>query len=179
MGIPSIPPSSSFPTVRVLGHKYSGTQFDCFGATNGQNILLDSFIIPANTIGINGYLRISAMYTFPGTGANGKDPLIRIGLTSGNFSTATNIVNNQGFTTQKTYTPFIQMHNKGVQNSNIWTPPQSPGIGNLNNNAVLNSSIDFSQSVTIYFGGTCSNTYGTAEAYDIVRLETFEVEYMP
>lgn len=157
-------------------HRYSNTQFTCAGLTNGQNVLLDSVVIPANTIGPNGALRVSGMYTLPGAGANTKDPLVRVGVTSGTFATAANIVNNQGFTTQKSYQFQTLMHNKGVQNSNVWYPAQSPVMGTTNSPANA-TAVDFSQSVTIYFGGTCLNAFG--DPTDIVRLEMFTVEVFP
>ena len=58
--------------------------------------------------------------------------------------------------------------------ANVWTPPQSSGTGNQGStNFAVFSAVDFSQSVTIYFGGTCNNTY--SDPTDIVRLETFSV----
>lgn len=72
-------------------HRYSNTQFTCAGLTNGQNVLLDSVVIPGNTVGANGMVRIQGLYSFPGAGANTKDPLVRIGPTSGTFATASAI----------------------------------------------------------------------------------------
>lgn len=163
--------STSLPgTPMVLFHAYSNKQFGCDRA-NGSNVVLESVVIPGNTLGPTSLIDICAMYSF--TGNNNKDPLIRIGPTTGNFSTAQNILNNQGLSSTKTFIASIRGHNKNSLSSNIWTPPQSIGLGNMGGNTPMSYAVDFSQSVTIYFGGTCLNGYG--DSTEIVRLETYSV----
>ena len=169
--------------VVCVAHAYSNKQFDCGGRNLGDNVLLDTVVIPAGTMGPTSMIEVYAMYSFPvpvpnplNKGMNGKDPLIRIGPTSGNFATALNILNNQGFSTTRTFTTKILGHNQNSLSANIWTPPQSSGTGNQGSNLTASYAVDWSQSVTLYFGGTCTNTYG--DPTDIVRLETYSVMVM-
>ena len=164
----------SLGTVISVAHGYSAKQFNCAGRLSGDNVLLETVVIPANTLGPNSLIEVYAMFSFPGAGGNGKDPLIRIGPTSGSFLTALNILNNQNLSTTKVFSAHIRGHNMNSVAANIWTPPQSSGTGNQGVlNAVVSYAVDFSQPVSIYFGGTCNNTYG--DGTDIVRLEIFSV----
>jgi hypothetical protein len=150
--------SVSFPF--IIGRKYSGNFFTCNNVAQSVNAQLDSLVIPANTVGANSMLRVTAQWAL--TNGNAIDVLARIGLTSGTFATATNILNNQGFGgTQRVYTMQAIIVNKGVQNSQTGSPPQFPLPGNAGANVELTSAIDFSQSVTIYFGGTNTNSFAS------------------
>lgn len=162
-----------------VAHAYANAQFSCFGLPSGMNVLLATATIPANTLGPTSMVNIKAMFTFPGGGSMAKDALIRIGIAGGTFASAVNILNNQGFTTQKAFIVDITGQNKNSVGSNIWTPPQNPVGGNQGPNIPISYAIDFSQDVIVYFGGTnTAPTTGptdTATANDNVRLETYSI----
>lgn len=150
----------------VIYHKWSNTSFNGL-VGNGVNVELDSLVIPAGTVGPNGRVLVEVAYEFAGN--NNKDPLVRIGHGTNTWAAgAVNMVNNQGFSTQRGYRTLPTIVNKGAVNSNKIYVPQSAALGQTGSTSSVDSTIDFSQDVTIYFGGTMLNAFG--DPADIVRL---------
>lgn len=164
----------TLPTEYVY-HKYSNASFN--GTVgNGVNVLLDTFVIPAGFVGPTGRIECEVAYSF-GPAANAKDPLVRIGHGSAGWATGSvNFLNNQGLTSQNGYRVIPTLVNKGSVNQNRLYPPQSAGLGHTGESDYVDSAVDFSQEVTIYFGGSMLN--GLLDPLDVVRLEWYTVRIL-
>jgi hypothetical protein len=156
-----------------LAHKFSNARMD---ASVGPfaDVFLDSFTVPAYVLGPASGLRITAAYSFPGGGTAPKAPQIRAYLGVGTYaSSATPLLDSRGqFATQATVLLNVTLQNRNAMASNQIRPVDY-GFG-ASPNAFVNSTIDFTQDVTIGFGAL-NNAASTSPA-DQQVLEWFSVE---
>ena len=157
----------------TLARKFSNARMD---ASVGPfaDVFLDSFTVPAYVIGPASGLRITAAYSFPGGGMAPKAPQIRAYVGVGTYaSSATPLLDTRGqFATQATVLLNVTLQNRNAMASNQIRPVDY-GFG-ASSNAFVNSTIDFTQDVTIGFGAL-NNAASTSPA-DQQVLEWFSVE---
>jgi hypothetical protein len=157
----------------TLAHKFSNAKMDASVGPNAD-VLLDSFVIPAYVLGPTSGLRITAAFSFPGTGSANKAPQVRAYYGVGTYAvTATALLDSRGqFFTQKSFLLNVTLQNRNSMASNQ-IRPNDYGIG-ASSNAFSASAIDFSQDVTIAFGAlNNSNSVGTE---DQQVLDWFSIE---
>ncbi len=157
----------------TLAHKFSNARMD---GTVGPNadVLLDSHLIPAYVLGPASALRITAAFSFPGTGTAAKAPQVRAWFGVGTYvSSSTPLFDSRGqFTSQKTFLLNVTLQNKNAMSVNQ-IRPSDYGAG-ASGNAFATSAIDFSQDVTIGFGAL--NNSATVSAADQQVLDWFIIE---
>lgn len=157
----------------TLAHKFSNARMDGTVGANAD-VLLDSFTVPAYVLGPASALRITAAFSFPGTGTASKAPQVRAWFGVGTYaSSSTPLFDSRGqFSTQKTFLLNVTLQNKNSMSVNQ-IRPNDYGVG-ASGNAFSTSTIDFSQDVTIGFGAL--NNSGTVSADDQQVLDWFIVE---
>ena len=157
----------------TLAHKFSNARMDGSVGPNAD-VLLDSHTIPAFVLGPASALRITAAFSFPGTGTAAKAPQVRAWFGVGTYaSSSTPLFDSRGqFSTQKTFLLNVTLQNKNSMAVNQIRPTDY-GIG-ASGNAFSTAAIDFSQDVTIGFGAL--NNSGVASADDQQVLDWFVIE---
>lgn len=157
----------------TLAHKFSNARMDASVGPNAD-VLLDSHTIPAFVLGPASALRITAAFSFPGTGTASKAPQVRAWFGVGTYaSSSTPLLDSRGqFATQKTFLLNVTLQNKNSMSVNQIRPTDY-GIG-ASNNAFSTTAIDFSQEVTIGFGAL--NNSGAVSADDQQVLDWFVIE---
>lgn len=157
----------------TLAHKFSNARMDASVGANAD-VLLDSHTIPAYVLGPASALRITAAFSFPGTGTASKAPQIRAWFGVGTYaSSSTPLFDSRGqFGAQKTFLLNVTLQNKNSMSVNQIRPTDY-GAG-ASGNAFATSTIDFSQDVTIGFGAL--NNSNTVSADDQQVLDWFIIE---
>jgi hypothetical protein len=157
----------------VLAHKFSNARMDASVGANAD-VLLDSHLIPAFLLGPASSLRITAAYSFPGTGSASKAPQIRAYFGVGAYAVSSQpLFDSRGqFSTQKTFLLNVTLQNRNSLSSNQ-IRPNDYGIG-ASGNAFSTSSIDFSQDVSIGFGALNNSTSLSSD--DQQMLDWFCIE---
>ena len=157
----------------TLAHKFSNARMDAsVGAF--ADVLLDSFTIPAYVLGPASGLRITAAYSFPGTGS--RTPEIRAYFGVGSYAvSSTPLFDSRGqFSAQATVLLNITLQNQNSMSANQIRPIDY-GFG-ASGNAFTASTIDFTQDVTIGFGAL--NNSASVSSADVQVLEWFSVEML-
>ena len=159
----------------VLAHKFSNARMDASVGANAD-VLLDSHLIPAFLLGPASSLRITAAYSFPGSGSANKAPQIRAYFGVGAYAVSSQpLLDSRGqFTSQKSFLLNVTLQNRNSLSSNQ-VRPIDYGFG-ASGNAFSVSSIDFSQNVTIGFGAL--NHSSSLSADDQQMLDWFCVEML-
>jgi hypothetical protein len=157
----------------VLAHKFSNARMDASVGANAD-VLLDSHRIPAFLLGPASSLRITAAYSFPGSGSASKAPQIRAYFGVGAYAlSAQPLFDSRGqFTSQKSFLLNVTLQNRNALASNQ-IRPNDYSIG-ASGNAFSTSSIDFSQEVTIGFGAL--NNSSSLSPDDQQMLDWFCIE---
>ena len=157
----------------TIAHKFSNARMDGSVGANAD-VLLDSHTIPAYVLGPASALRITAAFSFPGTGTASKAPQVRAWFGVGTYaSSSTPLFDSRGqFSTQKTFLLNVTLQNKNSISVNQIRPTDY-GAG-ASANAFATSAIDFSQDVTIGFGAL--NNSNTVSADDQQVLDWFVIE---
>ncbi len=157
----------------LLAHKFSNARMD---ASVGPfaDVLLDSFTIPAYVLGPASGLRITAAYSFSGSGS--RTPQVRAWFGVGSYASgATWLFDASGqFTTQASVLLDVTLQNRNALAVNQIRPVDY-GIG-PSGNAFAASAIDFAQDVTIGLGAL--NNSSSTSASDQQVLEWFSVEML-
>ena len=159
----------------TLARRFSNAGMDAsVGAS--ADVLLDSFTIPAYVLGAASGLRITAAFSFSGSGSGGKAPQVRAWFGSGSYaSAAVALLDTRGqFTTQASALLNVTLQNRNSMASNQIRPIDY-GFG-ASGNAFAVSAIDFTQDVTIGFGAL--NNSSSISAGDQQVLDWFSVELM-
>jgi hypothetical protein len=159
----------------TLAHKFSNARMDAsVGAS--ADVLLDSFTIPAYVLGPASGLRITAAFSFPGSGTAAKAPQVRAYFGVGTYAVmATPLLDTRGqFTSQKSFLLNITLQNRNSMASNQ-IRPSDYAIG-ASGNAFSTTAIDFTQDVTIGFGAL--NNSSSLSGDDQQVLEWFSVEML-
>lgn len=150
-------------SITVLGS--SGTPVSVTGNTNETQ--LASIKVPANSMGPNGRLRITTLWSWTNS-ANNKVTRVRLGGAAGTVfgeRTATTTASMQGLT---------QIVNNGAANAQKGRP-----IGSLfapygdSAGVILTSAIDTTVDTTVYISGQLANSGET------ITLEAYTVELIP
>ena len=159
----------------MLAHRFSNAKMDGSVGSNAD-VLLDSCTIPAYVLGPMSGLRITAAFSFPGTGTANKAPQVRAWFGVGTYaSSSTPLLDSQGqFFTQKSFLLYVTLQNRNSMSQNQIRPTDY-NIG-PSSNAFSNATIDFSQDVNIGFGGF--NNSNTASADDQQVLDWFSIELL-
>lgn len=157
----------------VLAHKFSNARMDASVGGNAD-VLLDSHLIPAFLLGLASSLRITAAYSFPGSGTANKAPQIRAYFGLGKYAVSSQpLLDTRGqFTSQKSFLLNVTLQNRNALASNQIRPIDY-AFG-ASGNAYSTSSIDFSQDVTIGFGAL--NNSSSLSADDQQMLDWFCIE---
>ena len=157
----------------TLAHKFSNARMDASVGANAD-VLLASHTIPAYVLGPASALRITAAYSFTGTGSANKAPQVRAYFGVGSYaSSATPLLDSRGqFFTQKSLLLNVTLHNRNSMAENQ-IRPNDYGFG-ASSNAFGTAAIDFSQDVTIGFGAL--NNSGSVSADDQQVLDWFSIE---
>jgi hypothetical protein len=157
----------------VLAHKFSNARMDASVGANAD-VLLDSHLIPAFLLGPASSLRITAAFSFPGSGTANKAPQIRAYFGVGKYAVSSQpLLDSRGqFTFQKSFLLNVTLQNRNALSSNQ-IRPNDYGIG-ASGNAFSTSSIDFSQDVTVGFGAL--NNSNSLSADDQQMLDWFCIE---
>lgn len=157
----------------TLAHKFSNARMD---ASVGAfvDVLLDSFTIPAYVLGPASALRITAAYSFPGSGVASKAPQVRAYFGIGSYAVSSQpLLDSRGqFASQKSFLLHVTLQNRNSMAANQ-IRPNDYAIG-ASSNAFGSASIDFTQDVTIGFGAL--NNSGSASSDDQQVLDWFSVE---
>lgn len=152
-GLPTIPASPTAFATTGPG-AYTGVTT----AVTGQQITL-----PANSLGINGILRITTLWGFPNN-ANTKSGTVAVGGTNFMNASLANVAMAQVLTI---------IYNCGSQSVNAAFPAANPsGIG-APANAINETTVNFANSQTIAIGATI----GTAT--DFMIMHGFLIEVLP
>lgn len=121
--------------------------------------------IPAGAMGANGMLRVRPKFTYTGN-TNLKTLRVRFGGTSlwfgDNGSNASNIGS----------LPFIDIHNRGVANSQIGTPGSVAGVNYQLAGAFLTAAVDTTAAQNLTITGQLAN------GSDTITLEAYTVEIL-
>ncbi len=159
----------------MLAHRFSNAKMDGSVGSNAD-VLLDSCTIPAYVLGPMSGLRITAAFSFPGGGTANKAPQVRAWFGVGTYaSSSTPLLDSQGqFFTQKSFLLHVTLQNRNSMALNQLRQ-NDYGIG-PSNNAFGTSTIDFSQDVSIGFGGF--NNSNSASADDQQVLDWFSIELL-
>lgn len=159
----------------ILAHKFSSARMD---ATVGQNadVLLDSCMIPAYLLGPSSALRITAAFSFPGSGTASKAPQVKAYFGVGTYASGfTTLLDSRGqFAAQKSFLLNVTLQNRNSMAANQ-IRPNDYGIG-ASKNAFANVAIDFTQDVTIAFGAL--NDSNSVSADDQQVLDWFSIEML-
>jgi hypothetical protein len=159
----------------TLAHKYSNASMDGSAGAN-TDVLLDSFTIPAYVLGPASGLRITAAFSFPGTGTGSKAPQVKAYFGVGTYASGfVSLLDSRGqFATQKSFLLNVTLQNQNSMAANQ-IRPNDYGIG-TSGNAFGTANIDFSQNVTIGLGAL-NNSASTSSA-DQQVLNWFSVEML-
>ena len=125
---------------------------------------LASVTVPGGSLGGNGGVRVTAIYSFANATANNKTPRIRFGGTAGTIYYGAN------FTSASTVRVQLEVFNVGTTNSQKGNP-NSVTFGS-SGAAVTTSNIDTTQDFSIFFRGLLT------DATDTIRLESYLVEVL-
>jgi hypothetical protein len=157
----------------VLAHKFSNARMDASVGANAD-VLLDSHLIPAFVLGPTSALRITAAFSFPGSGSAGKAPQIRAYFGVGAYALSSqSLFDSLGqFTTQKSFFLNVTLQNRNSLSSNQIRPNDYTFAASRN--AFINSTIDFSQDVNIGFGAV--NSSSSISTDDQQMLDWFCIE---
>ena len=160
-------------TPLTLAHRFSNAQMDGSMGAN-TDVFLDGFTIPAGVLGPTSALRITAAYSFPGSGIGNKAPQVKAYYGVGSYASSfTNLLDSRGqFTNQKSFVFYVALQNKNSVAVNQ-IRPNDYDLG-VSTNAFAESTVDFSQAVTLGFGAL--NNASSADATDQQRLDWFTVE---
>lgn len=159
----------------TLARKFSNASMDASVGGNAD-VLLDSHTIPAFVLGPASGLRITAAFSFPGSGAANKAPQVRAYFGVGTYaSSSTPLLDTRGqFSSQKSFLLNVTLQNRNAMAVNQIRPIDY-GFG-ASGNAFGTSAIDFSQDVTIGFGGL--NHSNSVSGDDQQVLDWFSIELM-
>ena len=159
----------------TLARKFSNASMDASVGPNAD-VLLDSHTIPAYLLGPASGLRITAAFSFPGRGGANKAPQVRAYFGVGTYaSSSTPLLDTRGqFSSQKSFLLNVTLQNRNAMAVNQIRPIDY-GFG-ASVNAFATSAIDFSQDVTIGFGGL--NNSNSVSADDQQVLDWFSIELM-
>lgn len=160
--------STDFPNVLDKG----GIQVLCKSAVavsapaDTSEDTLATCTVPANAMGANGALRISAQFSVNNT-ANAKNTRVRFSAIGGTIYGGTNIANQTGMVT------WIEIRNRNATNSQVGYSRYDvyAGAGILTSS--LTSAVDTTAATSIVI--TCQK----ATAGETCTLESFLVELMP
>ena len=159
----------------ILAHKFSNARMN---ASVGQNsdVLLDSYTIPAYVLGPSSALRITAAFSFPGTGTASKAPQVKAYFGVGTYASGfTTLLDSRGqFATQKSCLLNVTLQNRNSMSANQ-IRPNDYNIG-ASMNAFAAVAIDFTQDVTIAFGALNSSTSVSADDQQV--LDWFSIEML-
>ena len=159
----------------ILAHKFSNARMN---ASVGQNsdVLLDSYTIPAYVLGPSSALRITAAFSFPGTGTASKAPQLKAYFGVGTYASGfTTLLDSRGqFATQKSCLLNVTLQNRNSMSANQ-IRPNDYNIG-ASMNAFAAVAIDFTQDVTIAFGALNSSTSVSADDQQV--LDWFSIEML-
>ena len=159
----------------TLAHRFSNARMDGSVGSNAD-VLLDSCTIPAYVLGPMSGLRITAAFSFPGTGTANKAPQVRAWFGVGSYaSSSTPLLDSQGqFFTQKSFLLNVTLQNRNSMALNQ-VRQNDYGFG-TSGNAFGTAAIDFSQDVTIGFGAF--NNSSSVSADDQQVLDWFSIEML-
>lgn len=157
----------------TLAHKFSNAKMDGSVGANAD-VLLDSHTIAAYVLGPASALRITAAYSFTGTGTANKAPQVRAWFGVGTYaSSSTPLLDTRGqFSSQRSFVLNVTLQNRNSMAVNQ-IRPNDYGSG-ASGNAFGTAAIDFSQDVTIGFGAL--NNSNIVSADDQQVLEWFSIE---
>lgn len=160
-------------TPLTLAHRFSNAQMDgSVGAS--ADVLLDSHTIAPYVLGPMSGLRISAAFSFSGTGSANKAPQIKawFGIASYASGFYSLLDTRDQFSSQKSFLFNVTLQNKNSMAANQ-IRPNDYGIG-ASGNAFGSAAIDFTQAVTIGFGAL--NNSASANADDRQVLDWLSIE---
>jgi hypothetical protein len=159
----------------TLAHKFSNAGMDGSVGAN-VDVLLDSFTIPAYVLGPAAGLRITAAYSFPGSGSGNKAPQVKAYFGLGSYAAnATALLDTRGqFGSQRSVLLEVTLQNCNAMASNQTRPMDyAPGASV---NAFVATAVDFTQDVTIGFGAL--NNASSSSAADRQVLDWFSIEML-
>jgi hypothetical protein len=160
-------------TPLTLAHKFSNARMD---GTVGANtdVLLDSHTIPAYVLGPMSALRITAAYSFNGSGTANRAPQIKAYFGLGSYASGyySLLDTRDQFSTQKSFLFNVTLQNKNSLLVNQ-IRPNDYALG-ASGNAFASAAIDFTQAVTLGFGAL--NNASSANAADQQVLEWLSIE---
>ena len=157
----------------TLAHKFSNALMDGSMGAN-TDVYLDGHTIAAGVLGPASGLRITAAYSFPGSGTGNKAPQIKAYFGVGSYqSSFTGLLDTRDqFTTQKSFLLSVTLQNKNSMAVNQIRP--NDYTGGVSSNRFGDAAIDFTQAVTIGIGAL--NNASSANASDQQMLEWFSIE---
>ena len=160
-------------TPLTLAHKFSNALMDGSMGAN-TDIYLDGHTIAAGVLGAASGLRITAAYSFLGSGTANRAPQIKayFGVGSYQISFTSLLDTRDQFSTQKSLLLSVTLQNKNSMAVNQIRP--NDYTGGVSGNRFADSAIDFTQAVTIGFGAL--NNASSANANDQQLLEWFSIE---
>ena len=159
----------------VLAHKFSNARMDA-SVGPSTDVLLDSYTIPAYVLGPSSALRITAAFSFPGSGTASKAPQVKAYFGTATYAAGfTTLLDSRGqFATQKSFLLTVTLQNRNSMSSNQ-IRPNDYNIG-ASMNAFAAVAIDFTQDVTIAFGALNNSTSVSAD--DQQMLDWFSIEML-
>ena len=157
----------------TLAHKFSNARMDGSVGAN-TDVLLDSCRIPAYVLGPASALRITAAFSFSGSGSANKAPQIKAWFGAGSYATGfTALLDARGqFANQRSFLFNVTLQNRNSMAQNQ-IRPNDYGFG-ASSNAFAVAAVDFSQDVTIGLGAL--NNASSVSADDQQTLDWFSVE---
>lgn len=161
------------PTPRVLARSFVAIPRNSVNdATDANETQLVAVTIPANTLGANGFIRVTGMWSYTNS-ATTKTMRVRFGA-SGAGTGGT------GYHSQSATTTASQMQqtiigNRNATNSQVG--PTSAGTGGWSTSATafVTSAVDTTAAAEVHFG--C--LFGGAASAQTITLEGYVVEVFP
>ena len=159
----------------VLAHKFSNARMDASVGPN-TDVLLDSYTIPAYVLGPSSALRITAAFSFPGTGIASKAPQVKAYFGIGTYASGfTTLLDSRGqFAIQKSFLLTVTLQNRNSMASNQIRPNDYNIGASMNTFAAV--AIDFTQDVTIAFGALNNSTSVSTDDKQV--LDWFSIEML-
>lgn len=162
-----MPLRTSLLIPRILTDGIVGARIRNTGSTTENTV--KSFVLPANTLGPKGFLRIDHSWTCATLNTNTKIAKVKFGgqtVFSVSMTTASHV----------THQAVTLIQNREVTNSQISTIAGSSGNGVIAAGSLVTMAVDTTQDVIIDFTAQCSGS--AADILDLERVIT-QVCYVP
>lgn len=135
------------------------------GAGDATESTLVTVTVPANAIGANGMVRVTALFSMTSS-ANTKTMRVRWNGLSGSVAVSS------GLTTNATWRTQAEIHNRNATNSQIMGPNNTNAAFNASSTAATTASVDTTAAVDIVF----TAVWAGATSGESITLESYVVE---